>query len=55
VTVRSIANTGQLAMIFYAVNPDTVVSPPIILLLGSIVYFVSMMDIALEIWMRRVE
>jgi hypothetical protein len=55
VPVRSLANTGQLAMIFYAANPDTVIYPPIILLLGSIVYFLSMMDIALEIWARRME
>jgi hypothetical protein len=53
--VRALANTGQLAMIFYAANPDTVMSPPIILLLGSIVYFVSMMEIALEIWARHME
>ena len=51
--VRSIADTGQLAMAFYATYPSNMLSPPIILTIGSIVYFVSMMDVALEIWVRH--
>ena len=49
-----IANACQWAMILYAANPDVeIISPPIILVLGTITFVVGMVDIWIEIWLRE--
>jgi hypothetical protein len=45
---RAIANSCQRAMILYAANPNTVLSPPIILTLGTVTFCVSMLDVMIE-------
>jgi hypothetical protein len=49
-----IANACQWAMILYAANPDVeIISPPIILVLGTITFVVGMVDIWIEILIRQ--
>jgi hypothetical protein len=50
-----IANACQWAMILYAANPDVeIISPPVILVLGTITFVVGMVDIWIEIWLREI-
>jgi hypothetical protein len=50
-----IANACQWAMILYAANPDVeIISPLIILVLVTIAFVVSMVDIWIEIWFREI-
>ena len=39
-------------MILYAVNPDTVVSPTVIITLGSIAFITGMLEVTIEFWSR---
>jgi hypothetical protein len=34
----------------YTANPNIVISPPVVLTLGAIAFFVSMVDIIIEFW-----
>jgi hypothetical protein len=51
---RSLANILQWVMILYATNADIVCSPVVVIALGSIVFFLSMVDVLTEIcWPRE--
>jgi hypothetical protein len=39
-------------MIVYAANPDTIVSPNVILILGSVVFILSMVDVLIGCFIR---
>jgi hypothetical protein len=53
---RSLVNIGNWGMIVYAANPDTIISPRVILTLGSVVFILSMVDVLIGCflgWERR--
>lgn len=50
---RAIANGCQWGMILYAAPSNTVISPPVILTLGTVTFVVSMLDIMIEFWRPR--
>ena len=52
VTGRMIANACQWMMILYAATGD-VISPPIILSLGTIVFIMGNLDVAIEICLHE--
>lgn len=43
----------QYAMILYAANPDTVISPPIIISLGTITIFFNGMEVVIDLFIAR--
>lgn len=40
-------------MVLYASNPDTLVSPTVIIALASVVWFLSLADVAIDFAIRR--
>jgi len=53
-TGRLIANTCQWAMTMYAATADVaILSPPIILTLGTIIFIVGNLDIMIEICLHE--
>jgi hypothetical protein len=50
---RSINNLCQGTIVAITANPDSVVSPPLVLALGTIAFLVSMVDIIIEIYIPR--
>lgn len=51
---RTIANGCQWAMILYAATyPNSVISPPVILALGTVIYFISTLDAMIDLWRSR--
>lgn len=47
---RAVANSCQWGMVLCAANPDVVISPPVVLALGTIAFFVGAVDIMIEFW-----
>jgi hypothetical protein len=40
-------------MTLYTANPDTMVSPTVVVAFGSMVYLFAMLDIAIDVWFPR--
>jgi hypothetical protein len=40
-------------MVIYAANPDTLVSPTVIIALASVVWFLSLADVSIDFAIRR--
>ena len=51
--VRAASQTWQWIMTLYAADPDTIVSPTVIIAFGSLVYFFSLLDVAIDVWFPR--
>ena len=52
---KGVANICGWSMILYAANPDTIISPPVIIVLGTFVFYFNMVDIIIEINLLRRE
>lgn len=50
---RSINNLCQGIIVAITANPNSVVSPPLVLGIGTIAFLVSMVDIIIEIYIPR--
>jgi hypothetical protein len=50
---KLISNTCQYSMILYAANPDTIVSPTVVISLGSVWYFLCVLDLMFEFCAER--
>ena len=46
--VRAINNCCQFGMVLYASNPNAIISPPVIIALGTIAFTVSMLDVMMD-------
>ena len=52
---RASSNTAQWAMTLYAAYPDTIISPPVIIALGSLVFAFGMLDLAIDLFFPPTE
>jgi hypothetical protein len=40
-------------MVLYAANPDIIISPPVVIALGSVAFFFSGMDVIIDLFISR--
>ena len=52
-TVRGISQTFQWVMTLYASDPDTIISPTVIIIFGSMVFVFALLDISIDVLFPR--
>ena len=47
------SNIVQYSMVLYAANPDIIISPPVVIALGSVAFFFNGMDVIIDLFISR--